>query len=89
VRALSVLAFLAGLLCSPEGCRGRDPKGALEAGGTGRDHCPAGAGVPYEVPQSREIRVDTERLSVEEAAHQILKELYEQGFFAADSASIQ
>jgi len=70
--------------CSPEMCRARDPKGLWEQADKGEITTLPGAGVPYEPPQSPEVRVDTARLSVEEAADQIVCQLDEQGFFIRD-----
>jgi adenylylsulfate kinase-like enzyme len=40
-----------------------------------------GAGVPYEPPDSPEVKVNTAHLSIEEAVHQILNDLEKQGLF--------
>jgi adenylylsulfate kinase len=67
--------------CSPEVCQARDPKGLWKRADKGEITTLPGVGVPYETPQSPEVHVDTERLSVEEAADQIVGQLNEQGFF--------
>ena len=67
--------------CSPEVCRARDPKGLWKRADKGEITTLPGAGVPYEPPQSPEVRVDAARLSVEEAARYVLARLDEQGFF--------
>jgi adenylylsulfate kinase len=70
--------------CSPEVCRARDPKGLWERADKGEITTLPGAGVLYEPPESPEVRVDTARLSIEEAADQIACQLNEQGFFIRD-----
>jgi len=67
--------------CSPEVCRARDPKGLWERADKGEITTLPGAEVPYEPPESPEVHVDTARLSIEEAADQIVCQLNEQGFF--------
>lgn len=67
--------------CSPEVCRARDPKGLWKWADEGEITMLPGAGAPYEPPESPEVRVDTERLLVKEAADHILSQLDEQGFF--------
>jgi len=67
--------------CSPEVCRARDPKGLWKRADEGEIMRLPGTGVPYEPPESPEVRVDTERLSIEEAADQIVCQLNEQGLF--------
>jgi adenylylsulfate kinase len=70
--------------CSPEVCRARDPKGLWQRADKGEITTLPGAGVPYEPPESPEVRVDTARLSIGEAADQIVCQLNEQGFFIRD-----
>lgn len=68
------------LQCPPEVCRTRDPKGLWQRAGQGEITNLPGAGAAYEPPESPEVRVDTARLSIEEAADQVLRQLAEQGF---------
>lgn len=70
--------------CPPPVCRARDPKGLWARADRGEITTLPGVGVPYEVPDSPEVRVDTARCSAEEAARQILGQLDERGFFAVD-----
>jgi len=67
--------------CPPEVCRRRDPKGLWRRTDRGEITNLPGAGAAYEPPASPEVRVDTARLSVEEAARQSLARLDELGFF--------
>lgn len=73
--------------CSPEVCRMRDPKGLWRRVDEGEISGLPGADAPYEVPPSPEAQVDTERTTVEEAAHQVLAQLDAQRFFAPSSRS--
>ena len=70
--------------CSPGVCRARDPKGLWKRADRGEITTLPGAGVPYEPSESPEVRVDTARLSIEEATDQIVCQLNEQGFFIRD-----
>ena len=67
--------------CSPEVCRMRDPKGLWKRAGKGQITGLPGLGTAYEPPESPEVRVDTGHLSIEAAAHQILRQFDEQSFF--------
>jgi len=66
--------------CSPEVCRARDPKGLWERADRGEIQTLPGAGAPYERPESPEVSVDSERLTVQEAAQQVMDRLKTQGF---------
>jgi len=70
------------LECSVEACRARDSKGLWKQADRGEITALPGAGAPYEPPKAPEVSIDTERLSIEEAAHQILHELDELSFFS-------
>jgi len=70
------------MACSPEVCRSRDPKGLWRGAEEGKIAALPGAGLPYEPPESPEGLVDTARLSVQEAAKEILHQLRKRGFFA-------
>jgi adenylylsulfate kinase len=67
--------------CPVEVCRKRDSKGLWEQADKGEIIGLPGAGVPYEPPDSPEVKVDTAQLSIEEAAHHSLNELEKQGLF--------
>ena len=67
--------------CSPEVCQARDPKGLWKRADKGEITALPGLGTPYERPRSPEVRVDTTRLSIENAAQQILHQLDLQSFF--------
>jgi adenylylsulfate kinase len=67
--------------CPEEICRERDSKGLWKQADRGEITGLPGAGVPYEPPDSPEVTVDTEHLTIEEATHQILNELEKQGLF--------
>jgi len=70
------------LECSVEACRARDSKGLWKQAERGEIIALPGAGASYEPPKSPEVLVDTERLSIEEAAHQILLKLDELSLFS-------
>jgi adenylylsulfate kinase len=68
--------------CPEEICRKRDPKELWRQAEKGEITLLPGAGVSYEPPDSPEVKVNTGRLSVEEAAHKILDDLDKQRFFS-------
>jgi len=70
------------LVCSPEVCRSRDPKGIWKKAEEGKISALPGAGAPYEPPEAPEILVDAACLSAEEAAKEILHLLESRGFFS-------
>lgn len=67
--------------CPEEICRKRDLKGLWDQADKGEINGLPGAGVPYESPDSPEVKVNTAQLSIEEAAHHSLNELETQGLF--------
>jgi adenylylsulfate kinase len=69
--------------CPPEICRRRDPKGLWQRADRGEITNLPGAGAVYEPPASPEVRVDTARLSIEEAAHLTLAHLDALSFFTS------
>lgn len=69
--------------CPPEVCRTRDPKGLWARADRGQITALPGAGAAYEPPALPEATVDTGRYPAEEAAHRILSQLDEKGFFAS------
>ncbi|MGM3386094.1 sulfate adenylyltransferase subunit CysN [Stutzerimonas stutzeri] len=54
---------------SPQACQQRDPQGLYAAGG---DNIP-GESFPYDVPGNADLVIDTESLSVEEGAKQVIE----------------
>jgi adenylylsulfate kinase len=69
------------LECPPDVCRSRDSKGLWERALKGEITTLPGVGVPYEPPETPEVRVDTASLSAEDAASQVLQALAGRGFF--------
>jgi adenylylsulfate kinase len=67
--------------CPEEECRKRDSKGLWEQTDRGEITGLPGAGVPYEPPDSPEVKVNTAQLSIEEAVHYSINELEKQGLF--------
>jgi adenylylsulfate kinase len=65
--------------CPPDVCRARDPKGLWERADRGEITNLPGAGAPYEGPESAEIRVHTDQLSIEEGVEHIVYQLSKQG----------
>ena len=60
---------------SPQACQQRDPQGLYAAGG---DNIP-GESFPYDVPGNADLVVDTESLTVEEGAKQVIDLLRKRG----------
>ncbi|MFI8741116.1 sulfate adenylyltransferase subunit CysN [Stutzerimonas sp. R75] len=60
---------------SPQACQQRDPQGLYAAGG---DNIP-GESFPYDVPVNADLVIDTESLSVEESAKQVIDLLRTRG----------
>jgi len=67
--------------CPEEECRKRDSKGLWEKSERGEITELPGAGVPYEPPDSPEVKVNTAQLTIEEAAHHMMNEFEKQGLF--------
>jgi adenylylsulfate kinase len=67
--------------CPVEVCRKRDPKRLWQRADRGEITNLPGAGAAYEPPESPEVRVDTARLSIQEAARQVIHQLDEQDYF--------
>ena len=63
-----------------ETCEKRDPKGLYARARKGEIPEFTGVHAPYEIPQSPEIQVDTERFDIEQCAHQILTYLDENDY---------
>ena len=55
----------------------RDPKGLYRKARTGQLRNFTGVDSPYEEPESPELRIETTRLSPDQAADMILKQRYE------------
>lgn len=66
--------------CPPEVCQMRDPKGLWQRADRGEITNLPGANAVYDPPLSPEVRVDTARLSIQEAARQVVRQLADQGF---------
>jgi bifunctional enzyme CysN/CysC len=62
----------------------RDVKGLYKKAREGQIKHFTGIDSPYEPPENPEIRIDTTKLSAEEAADQIVKTLEERGFLSGD-----
>jgi len=60
---------------SPQACQQRDPQGLYAAGG---DNIP-GESFPYDVPGNADLVIDTESLTVEEGAKQVIELLRQRG----------
>lgn len=66
--------------CCLDTCRKRDQKGLFERADKGEISTLPGVGVPYEPPERPEVAMDSERLSPEEGARQVLARLEELGY---------
>ncbi|MGQ9648307.1 MAG: adenylyl-sulfate kinase [Thermodesulfobacteriota bacterium] len=75
--------------CRVEVCKARDPKGLWGSAEKGEVTALPGTGVPYEAPESPEVRVNTTHLSIDEAARQIFNQLDGLGFFKPKIAVAQ
>lgn len=58
--------------CSLEECKRRDPKGLYEKVRKGEIKHFTGIDSPYEAPENPEVTIETDKLSIEEAAENIL-----------------
>ncbi len=65
------------LVCSLEECEKRDPKGLYKRARIGEIKNFTGISAPYEEPMSPEILIETDKITVEEAADQIYQYLKE------------
>ena len=66
--------------CPEAVCRQRDPKGLWRRADRGEIPSLPGSGVPYEPPVSPEVRIDTAKLAIAEAAQRIFRELEEKEY---------
>jgi adenylyl-sulfate kinase len=66
--------------CPTEVCKQRDPKGLYAKGDKGIVNDIPGVHVPYEEPKNPEVHLRTDKLSVEQAADQVLSKLEELGY---------
>ncbi|WP_216829501.1 adenylyl-sulfate kinase [Alkalihalobacterium elongatum] len=65
--------------CSLEKCEERDPKGLYKKARAGEIPEFTGISSPYEEPVSPELTIETDSISVEEAANHVVKYLEEKG----------
>jgi adenylylsulfate kinase len=65
--------------CSLDECEKRDPKGLYKKARTGEISEFTGISSPYEEPNSPEITIETDRLSIKESAEQVIHYLMENG----------
>ena len=65
------------------GAEKRDPKGLYKKARAGEIKGFTGIDDPYEAPDKAEIVIDTERVTAEDAAHQILSYLEQRGYLTA------
>jgi adenylylsulfate kinase len=75
--------------CPPAVCRARDQKGLWLRADKGEITTLPGVGVPYEPPETPEVRVNTAHLSVEAAARQVMEQLERRRFFSVDRSGSQ
>jgi adenylylsulfate kinase len=66
--------------CPVAVCRQRDPKGLWRRADSGEISSLPGAGIGYEPPAAPEVRIDTEALTVTEAAQRIFRALEEKKY---------
>jgi adenylylsulfate kinase len=69
------------VVCPPEVCRERDPKGLWRRADKGEISNLPGVGIPYEPPQSAEVTLPTDTLSVEEGVQYVTYRLQRGNFF--------
>lgn len=68
---------------SLEACESRDPKGLYKKARAGIIPQFTGISAPYEAPENGELNVETEGLSVDESAEQVIAFLESKGMFEA------
>lgn len=68
------------VVCAPDVCRERDPKGLWARAARGEIDALPGAGAPYEAPVAPEVRVDTAARSVAEGVALVLAYLAQQAW---------
>jgi adenylylsulfate kinase len=66
--------------CPVEICEQRDPKGAYKKAREGIIKEFTGISAPYEVPENPEIHLNTDKMSVEECVHVIMKYLTKKNY---------
>lgn len=69
------------LYCPRQVCKERDPKGLWEKAESGEINNLPGFGALYQAPSSPEVRVNTGRLTSQDAARHSLEKLKDIGFF--------
>ena len=67
--------------CPVEVCKARDPKGLWARAEKGEIQTLPGVGEPYEAPLAPDLRIDTGKLTPEEAAGRVLTRLRQMNFF--------
>jgi len=68
-----------------EVCESRDPKGLYEKARKGEIPNFTGISSPYEAPQYPEVHIETEHLTIEEAADQVMAYLEKKGYLSVTS----
>lgn len=71
------------VICPPDVCRARDPKGLWQQAAAGKIAALPGAGAPYEPPLSPELQINTAVLDVDTAVQQIIGHLQKLDFLPA------
>ncbi|QOS77898.1 adenylyl-sulfate kinase [Paenibacillus sp. JNUCC31] len=61
--------------CSIEECERRDPKGLYKKARSGDIPHFTGISAPYDIPEDPSLIIDTEKLSIDEAVHEIVQHL--------------
>ena len=74
--------------CSLEEVTRRDVKGLYAKAARGEIQGFTGVSDPYEAPEAPDVRVDTERETVEECVEKILRALEQHGFIAARELAV-
>ena len=67
--------------CDIEGCVRRDPKGLYKKAQAGIIKNYTGISAPFEVPETPDLILDTQELSIEESVDRVLEFLREKNFF--------
>jgi adenylylsulfate kinase len=68
------------VVCAPDVCRARDPKGLWARADSGEITNLPGAGASYEPPESAEVTVRSDKLSIKDGVNHIVRQLNKQGF---------
>ncbi|HSM57831.1 MAG TPA: adenylyl-sulfate kinase [Candidatus Sulfomarinibacteraceae bacterium] len=70
------------VVCTPDVCRERDPKGLWRRAGAGEIDTLPGAGAPYEAPHDPEVTVNTDSATVAQSIQQLWTELQRRSFWS-------